>query len=252
MLREFKTVGLLLLLASTAALANPIGGLHDTGPTGWSVWFGNCPLGANNCLPGDLYLGQAATVPTDANLVQPNAAVFAPNYPYWYTGPLRQNDQSEWITPSVRAADSPDGPQYEGTVRYFPPDIGGPMDFGSGIFEFRLTFSLHGFVPESAWMDVIWLADGMLRSGCGIELNGNCFDTPGEPYQYFRPGAYRAYINSGFLPEDNTLSFYVQNGFRETGLRASFDSFVDPIPEPSTYALMAAGLALLAWKRRRI
>jgi len=251
MLRDFKTVGLFLLLTSTAALAGPIGGLYDTGPVGWSVFFGNCPLGANNCLPGDLYIGQAATVPLDAALVQPNAGIFAPNYPFWYTGPLRKDDTSEWVTPSVRAIDSPDGPDLVDTVRYLPPDPGGPMDFGFGIFEFRLAFNLHGFVPESAWMDIVWLADGLLLPGCGIQLNGNCVDTPGEPYQYYKPAGYRAYINSGFLPEDNTLSFFVQNGYRETGLRASFDSFVDPIPEPSTYALLAAGVAVLVWKHKR-
>ncbi|MCC6588481.1 MAG: PEP-CTERM sorting domain-containing protein [Bryobacterales bacterium] len=250
MLREIKTVVALLLLASTAALASPIAGLYNTGPTGWTVWFGNCPLGANNCLPGDQYLGQAATVPTDAALVQPNAGTFAPVYPSWYTGPLRDSDDSVWITPSVRAADSPDGPEYADTVRYLPPDPGGPMDFGVGTFEFHLTFNLHGFAPESAWMEIVWLADGMLRPGCGIELNGNCVDTGTEAYQYFEPAGYRAYIDSGFLPEDNSLTFYVRNGYRETGLRATFDSFVDPIPEPSTYALLAAGLAVLAWKRR--
>lgn len=65
---------------------------------------------------------------------------------------------------------------------------------------------------------------------------------------------YRAYINSSLLPGGHgSLSFFVQNGYRETGLHARSlpDSFINPIPEPSTYALLAAGVAVLVWKHKR-
>lgn len=252
MLREFSAV-LLLVAAGSAVIASPIPGLYDSGSIRWTVSFGACPWGANNCVLGDIYSQKVVEAPIDAALVQPNASQFAPaDYPFWYTGPLRENDRSVWIAPSVRGMDSPDGPAMANTIRYLPPDIGGPMDFGVAEYEYRTWFNLDGFDPDTAWIDLIWLADGMMRPGdCGIRLNDTCIPTPNEGFQYSRPGVFRTFINRGFAAGDNQLSFFVGNRYRETGLRVSFDSFVASTPEPSTYSLIAAGFAVLVWKRKR-
>jgi len=248
-------VGLSIALAVRAA---PIDGLYNSGATGWVVWGGSCPLGASNCFPGDIYLGSPAAIPADATIVQPNVIDYLPNVPYWNTTAVGPNDNSVWMTPSVRAVDSPDGPAFENTVRYLEPDIGGTMDFGLTDFEYRTSFSLTGRDLASAFIDATWWADGRLRDGCSVQLNSFCFDFIGDSHRYFQAGGNFIKIDGGFVDGENVLSFFVRNGYRESGLRVFFDGSADfssppemVIPEPSTWLTIGGGLSLLAFRRRR-
>jgi len=248
--------GFLVALAIQAA---PIDGLYNSGATGWVVYGGACPLGASNCFPGDVYLGTPTVLPTDAAIVQPNVIDYLPNVPLWNTTPLGPDDDSVWMTPSVRAVDSPDGPAFEGTVRYLEPDIGGTMDFGDTIYEYRTSFSMTGRDLASGYIDATWWADGRLRDGCSVQLNSTCFDFIGDSHRYFQAGGNFLKIDSGFVDGENVLSFFVKNGFRESGLRVFFDAQADytlpppigQIPEPSTWLMIAGGLAIAACKHRR-
>jgi hypothetical protein len=246
--------GLVMALAVSAA---PIDGLSNSGPTGWEVFGGSCPLGASNCNPGEVYLGSPAAIPVDATIVQPNVIDFLPDVPYWNTTPLGPDDDSVWMTPSVRSSDA-DGPAFVDTVRYLQPDVGGTMDFGMIVYEYRTSFSMVGRDLQSAYIDATWWADGRLRDGCSVQLNTECFDFIGASHRYFQDGGNFIRIDDGFIDGDNILSFFVQNGFRETGLRVYFDGQAEysspangQIPEPATWLLMAGGFAAVALKRYR-
>lgn len=252
------TAGLILALAVRAA---PIDGLLNSGPVGWVVYGGSCPLGASNCVPGDIYLGSPATIPVDSAIVQPNVIDYLPLVPYWNTTPLGPGDDSVWMSPSVRSADA-DGPAYVDTVRYLEPDIGGTMDFGTTVYEYRTSFSMAGRNLASAYIDATWWADGRLRDGCSVQLNDDCFDFIGDLHRYFQDGGNFIKIDGGFKDGDNILSIFVQNGYRETGLRVYFNGQADytsppppppdgQIPEPSTWLLVAGGLATVILKQYR-
>ncbi len=62
-------------------------------------------------------------------------------------------------------------------------------------------------------------------------------------------------VNTGFLAGANVLEFVVTNvqnpSGNPTGLRTELVSSVSAIPEPSSYALLLAGLGVVGWVARR-
>ena len=249
----------LLMLAASTLSAAPITGLTNTGVNlvgqadqSWTVTgTAGCPAGATLCGGGVAYS------PTDQAGASPVG--FAGDF--WN---VVNSGTSTWITPGVRS---------NGTMEETSPGANNHLDFGSGSFwAYETTFTLPAFV--SATITGSWWADGTLNfatggsdglggSNCGIFLNGSCVGVPnnlvGAPSSFEGPNGHldaagNAFsIASGFQQGTNTLRFVVRNAGQETGLRVSMtgDFQTEAIPEPATYALMGAGLAMVAILRRR-
>lgn len=107
---------------------------------------------------------------------------------------------------------------------------------------YRTTFDLSAFSAPAWRIDGRWAADD---SGLTIRLNGAV--VPGVPVaQADRWAAFS--ITSGILPGLNTLEFTTFSTVSPTGLRVEMTT--TPVPEPTTWLLMAAGLGIVALRRR--
>jgi hypothetical protein len=162
-------------------------------------------------------------------------------FPYWQAN----SEVSSWLAPTANAGQSYDGSK-------------------NGVYKWTLTFDLTGYDIESAFFSGKWWADD---TGY-IQLNGSTIST-GAGYRSATSFA----ASAGFVEGINTLDFYVTNLARATGnptgIRVEFgESFAEeliveqppvipspsvPVPEPETYAMLLAGLAMIgAIARRRI
>lgn len=94
-----------------------------------------------------------------------------------------------------------------------------------GIYVYTLSFSLHGFKPETAEIKGFWTTD---NNGTDIMINGKStgFFTQ---YNAFQNGFYPFEINEGFVKGINTISFVVNNGEAPTGLRVMIQGEAVPI-----------------------
>lgn len=115
-----------------------------------------------------------------------------------------------------------------------------------GVYDYRLSFDLSGFNAATAAFTGRFAADNsvvVLLNGQQI-ASGHKFDT------WLNFGA-----SGGFVSGINTLDFVVTNGHQldnnPTGLRAEFLSSVVSVPEPSTYAMLLAGMGLVAFAAKR-
>jgi len=251
-----------LLFAASTLSAAPITDLNNTGvdlvgqaDENWTV-IGTlpCPAGATLCGSGVAYS------PTDQAGASPVG--FAGDF--WN---VVDSGTSTWITPGVRS---------DGTMEETSPGANNHLDFGIGFWAYETTFTLPAF--SNAIITGSWWADGTLNfdgggsdglggSNCGIFLNGTCVGVPNTlvaaagsfegPNGHLDAAGNAFSINSGFQQGTNTLRFVVRNATNETGLRvsmtgdfASGDFPTEPTPEPATYALMGAGLAMVAILRR--
>ena len=107
---------------------------------------------------------------------------------------------------------------------------------------YRTTFDLSAFSAPGWRIDGRWAADD---SGLTIRLNGVV--VPGTAVaQADRWTGFS--ITSGILPGLNTLEFTTFSTVSPTGPRVEMTT--TPVPEPTTWLLMAAGLGVVALRRR--
>jgi hypothetical protein len=128
-----------------------------------------------------------------------------------------------------------------------------------GNYDYRTTFDLTGFAPDTATLIGKWAMD---NSGVNILINGHptgiavpALDPLNlnvtQPFQQFNSFS----IHSGFVAGLNTLDFIVNNfnnnGANPTGLRVEVTGTAFT-PEPGSLVLFGAGFAALCLLRRRL
>ncbi len=151
-------------------------------------------------------------------------------FPIWSAN----DGASSWLTPSANAGDS--------------------YDHGAdGLYKWSISFDLTGMDISTASFAGRWWADNQGY----VQLNGSTISTGVD---LASPTSFGA-SGSGFVAGLNTLDFYVtnyaQSGGNPTGLRVEFltshAAIAAAVPEPESWALVVAGLAVVgAIARRRI
>jgi hypothetical protein len=141
---------------------------------------------------------------------------------------LANNSTSKWITPTATQGET------------FDPAV-------NGTYTYTLTFNLTGYNASTA------VFDGRVSSDNSVVVKLNGADIGGGVgFQSWHDFS----ASSGFANGLNTLQFVVTNdkqyGGNPTGLRVEFEtSSVSAVPEPATYGMMMAGLALVGVVARR-
>ena len=148
----------------------------------------------------------------------------------WPINPWLANDGvSKWITPTASQ-----GQSFDANV--------------NGSYTYTLSFDLTGYNAASAAFTGRFAAD----NAAVIKLNGQEIAT-GSGFTSWTDFA----ASSGFHTGVNTLDFVVSNwalsSGNPTGLRVEFasSSIAAAVPEPSSYAMLLAGGALLGVVGRR-
>lgn len=114
-------------------------------------------------------------------------------------------------------------------------------------YTYATNFDLTGIDLSTAYIAGRWASDDPVTD---VRLNGNSLGLSGGNYTYWTPFT----IASGFNAGINTLAFDVINsGGGPTGLRVEFTElrFTPAVPEPETYAMLIAGLAVTGIFLRR-
>lgn len=181
-------------------------------------------------ITGLVNTGTGASGTADTNYVlNGNTTGYVTQNNVWPIGPwLANSATSKWITPTKNQAQS-----FDATA--------------NGTYIWNLTFDLSGYNPATASFSGRFAAD----NSATVSLNGTQIGTSAGF------GSFSSFAaSSGFGSGLNTLSFVVtnlkQNGGNPTGLRAEFlASSVTAVPEPETYAMLLAGLALMGAVARR-
>ena len=146
---------------------------------------------------------------------------------------LANDWDSSWLTPSTSAAQS-----------YDPSS--------NGLYKWSISFDLTGYDPASADFSGRWASD---NNGY-VVLNGATISS-GSSFNSWTSFS----ASTGFVAGVNTIDFYVsnlaQNGGNPTGVRVEFlDSYASiaaAVPEPASYMMVLAGLAVVgAVARRRL
>lgn len=150
-----------------------------------------------------------------------------------------------------------------GVSEWIEPDAnfnGTPVQF-NGIHYYETSFNLSGFVPGTALMAGNWATAFPIGA---VYLNGvNLFIANGSYTQSGFSNQWNGLSGTGPLFNSflnfngaNYLTFEVNNigpvPGQLTGLRVEYRIDALPVPEPSTYAMFAlglAGLGLARWRR---
>ncbi|MFS2002363.1 FxDxF family PEP-CTERM protein [Duganella sp. CT11-25] len=203
----------LAIAAISSAQAAAITGLANTG------------TGAGGTLDSHYTLTAASSDTTIAAVV--------PTITYdnqWPISPWLANDGiSKWITPTASQSQTFDASS-------------------AGTYTYSLSFDLSGYNAASAAFTGRLAADNSVV----VKLNDQVISTASGFTDWTSFAA-----SSGFVSGVNTLNFVVsnwaQNGGNPTGLRVEFASsqVAAAVPEPETYAMMLAGVALLGVVARR-
>ena len=202
-----------LAIAAISSAQASITGLNNTG------------TGASGTLDGSYKLTVvssndtiSATVPT---ITYDNQWPLSP----W----LANTEVSKWITPTATQSQSLDA-------------------WNSGTYTYSLSFDLTGYNAASAYFTGRLAADNSVV----VKLNDQTISTANGFTDWTSFAA-----SSGFVSGLNTLDFVVTNWAQSsgnpTGLRVEFASsdVAAAVPEPETYAMMLAGVALLGFVARR-
>jgi hypothetical protein len=131
------------------------------------------------------------------------------------------------------------------------PNNNQSLDGPVGIYDYRITFNLTGFMSSSAVITGGWSSD---NDGVAILLNGVNTGNAPTSFTQFSIGFAPFSISTGFLPGINTLDFIVNNGAttaNPTGLRVEMTGTATPTPEPGSLVLLGTGLAGFAGVIRR-
>lgn len=108
-----------------------------------------------------------------------------------------------------------------------------------GIYNWTLQFDLTGKDASTAQMSLKWFADDLGK----MYLNGVEVTQGASNWEVFS-------VNAGFVDGVNSLRFEVTNYnspfTNPTGVRVEFiSSYVSAVPEPSTHAMLLAGMGAL-------
>lgn len=128
---------------------------------------------------------------------------------------------------------------------------------------FKLDFDLTGYQPSTLSLSFIWSSD----NDSDIFLNGNTTSlgflnygsgTVPDPYSFQTYRALTVTASEGLIAGQNSLYIRVRNGSQQgagaspTAARLEFRDFGgEPVPEPFTLALGAAGIGLAITRRRK-
>ena len=219
-----RNLGLQILLASGVAImagsaqAAPITSLYNTG-----VDASGNPLANNSAEIHYSLISVPGGSSTDLRVL-----TAANNFP---VGPWLGDDAlSAWVVPTGAS------------------DATAP----SGLYTYRISFDLTGFDAATASIIGQWATDD---PGLDILVNGA---TTG-----FASGGFSSFssfsLSGNFVAGINTLDFVLNNGGGPTGLRVemSGDARVvteggPGVPEPASMTLIAAGVGVIAFFRRRL
>jgi hypothetical protein len=148
----------------------------------------------------------------------------------WPVNPwLANSGISKWITPTSTQSQSLDA-------------------WNAGTYTYSLTFDLTGYNAASAWFTGRVAADNSVV----VKLNNQEISSVAGFTSWSDFSA-----SSGFVSGVNTLDFVVTNWAQSSGnpsgLRVEFASsdVAAAVPEPETYAMLLAGIALLGVVARR-
>ncbi len=121
----------------------------------------------------------------------------------------------------------------------------------AGVYDYVMEFDLSSEELAGFRLDGLWATD---EAGLDIFINGVSTGQTSSGSSSLSSFS----ITDGFVAGLNTLVFRVENGGTEpnpTGLRVTFTDApappVRPIPEPSTLALLAVGVAFVTARRQR-
>lgn len=204
-------------LALAAALLAAPAWAADPGPFGTGLDASGAPLAQDAVDPHYVIVG--------SSVFGPAAYVKRSGAPLDNGAWINDSTASSWLVPAVD---------------FFFTDQPGVTDS----ITYRTQFDLSAFSAPGWRIDGRWAADD---SGLTIRLNGAL--VPGVAVA--QADQWTSFsITSGILPGLNTLEFTTLSTVSPTGLRVEMTTTPLPVPEPSTWLLMGAGLALVALRRR--